>query len=136
MREQDKLDSQRLDKWLSIARLFKTRKLATQACENRHVKVNEVTSKASKTIKVGDEITIRLRGKYRSFQILGIIKRNVSAQYARELYEETTSLDEDPEQQELIRLTLKSQKQHKPQYKGRPTKKERRKLTQWADSIS
>ena len=130
MREQDQLDSQRLEKWLSIARLFKTRKLATQACENRHVKVNDVTSKASKAIKASDEVTIRLRGKYRSFQILGIIKRNVSAQLARELYKETTSLDVDPEQQELIRLTLKSQKQQKPQYKGRPTKKERRKLTQ------
>ena len=136
MREQDQLDSQRLEKWLSIARLFKTRKLATQACENRHVKVNDVTSKASKAIKASDEVTIRLRGKYRSFQILGIIKRNVSAQLARELYKETTSLDVDPEQQELIRLTLKSQKQQKPQYKGRPTKKERRKLTQWNDSIS
>ncbi len=130
MREQDQLDSQRLEKWLSIARLFKTRKLATQACENRHVKVNDVTSKASRAIKASDEVTIRLRGKYRSFQILGIIKRNVSAQLARELYKETTSLDVDPEQQELIRLTLKSQKQQKPQYKGRPTKKERRKLTQ------
>ncbi len=130
MREQDQLDSQRLEKWLSIARLFKTRKLATQACENRHVKVNDVTSKASKAIKASDEVTIRLRGKYRSFQILGIIKRNVSAQLARKLYKETTSLDVDPEQQELIRLTLKSQKQQKPQYKGRPTKKERRKLTQ------
>ncbi len=136
MREQDQLGSQRLEKWLSIARLFKTRKLATQACENRHVKVNDVTSKASKAIKASDEVTIRLRGKYRSFQILGIIKRNVSAQLARELYKETTSLDVDPEQQELIRLTLKSQKQQKPQYKGRPTKKERRKLTQWNDSIS
>ncbi len=100
------------------------------------MKVNEVTSKASKTIKTGDEVTIRLRGKYRSFQILGIIKRNVSVQLARELYEETTSLDVDPEQQELIRLTLKSQKQQKPKYKGRPTKKERRKLTQWDDSTS
>ncbi len=130
MREQDQLDSQRLEKWLSIARLFKTRKLATQACENRHVKVNDVTSKASKAIKASDEVTIRLRGKYRSFQILGIIKRNVSAQLARKLYKETTSLDVDPEQQELTRLTLKSQKQQKPQYKGRPTKKERRKLTQ------
>ena len=133
MKEHDLIKTQRLDKWLYIARLFKTRKSAASACDKRHVKVNEVTSKPSKSIKAGDELTIRLRGTYRSFRIAGIVKRNVNAKFAGELYEETTHINLDPEQQELIKLTREAikVKQYKHKYKGRPTKKERRNMINW-----
>ncbi|KPK88332.1 hypothetical protein AMJ80_11195, partial [bacterium SM23_31] len=68
------VESQRLDKWLKIVRLFKTRRMAAEACNKRLVKVNDVTSKPSKNIVVDDEIIIRLRGRYRSFKVLGISK--------------------------------------------------------------
>ena len=131
MKEHDLIKTQRLDKWLSIARLFKTRKSSASACDKRHVKVNEVTSKPSKSIKTGDEITIRLRGTYRSYRILGMVKRNVSAKVARDLYEETTHSNLDPEQQELIELTRRTEKVNKSKYRGRPTKKERRDMIKW-----
>ena len=131
MKEYDLIKTQRLDKWLYIARIFKTRKSAASACDNRHVKVNEVTSKPSKSVKAGDELTIRLRGTYRSFRISGIVKRNVNAQLAGELYEETTPINLDPEQQELIKLNHQAVKVIKYKYKGRPTKKERRNMINW-----
>jgi len=127
-------DSQRLDKWLKIVRIFKTRKLAADACEKRHVKVNEVTSKSAKNVHIDDNIIIRLRGRYRSFKVLGISKRSISAKLARELYEETTVSKLTPEEKELLELTLKATKRDRPMYKGRPTKKTRRDLTKWKES--
>ena len=125
------VESQRLDKWLKIVRLFKKRKLAADACDKRLVKVNDVTSKASKNVVVGDEIIIRLRGRYRSFKVLGISKRSVSAKEARELYEETTNSHLTPEQKELVALSMKTSKRDMPEYPGRPTKKSRRELEKW-----
>jgi len=122
------VESQRLDKWLKIARLFKKRKFAAEACDKRLVKVNDVTSKASKNVVVGDEIIIRLRGKYRSFKVLGISNRCVSAKDAGELYEETTDSHLTPAQKEIVELSIKTAKRDKPKYPGRPTKKVRREL--------
>lgn len=127
-------ESQRLDKWLKIVRIFKTRKLAAEACDKRHVKINEVTSKSAKNIRIDDNIIIRLRGSYRSFKVLGISKRSISAKLARELYEETTESKLTPEEKELLKLTLKTAKRDRPMYKGRPTKKTRRDLARWKES--
>jgi ribosome-associated heat shock protein Hsp15 len=120
--------TQRLDKWLKIVRLFKTRKMAADACDGRMVKVNEVTSKPSKVVKVDDEIVVRMRGKYRSFKVLGISTRSISAKIARELYEETTKETLTPEEKELVVLMKKSIRGEKPKYPGRPTKKNRREI--------
>lgn len=125
------VESQRLDKWLKITRLFKKRKSATEACDKRLIKVNDITSKPSKNVVVGDEIIIRLRGRYRSFKVLGISKRSISAKDARELYEETTNSHLTPEQKELVELSKKTIKRNKPKYPGRPTKKARRELEKW-----
>lgn len=130
-----KEESQRLDKWLKTVRLFKTRKSAAEACDKRLVKVNDVTSKSSKNVLAGDEIVIRLRGKYRSYKVLGISRRSLSGTLARELYDETTVPELTPEQEDLVKLTSQALKRHLPKYKGRPTKKVRRDLAQWKDSI-
>jgi len=120
--------TQRLDKWLKTVRLFKTRKMAGQACDSRLVKVNGVTSKASKNVKIDDEITIRLRGRYRSFRIAGVSHKSIPAKTARELYVETTEDNLTPEERELIELAKKTTRRERPRYTGRPTKKSRREL--------
>jgi len=96
----------RLDKWLKISRLAKTRTRAAELCEKRKIKVNNIIAKASKTVKTGDIITINKMGKYRKYKILGIANKSVSAKVARELYSEIKSGIIDPE----------------------PTKKERREM--------
>ncbi|MFC1731469.1 RNA-binding S4 domain-containing protein [candidate division KSB1 bacterium] len=120
--------TQRLDTWLKISRLFKTRKAASDACHRRLVKVNDVTSKSSKQVGIGDDITIRLRGKYRLFKVIAISKRSISAKRARELYEETTPQLLSDEEMLLVELSQKTAKRERPKYPGRPTKKDRRKL--------
>ena len=51
--------STRIDKWLWAARCFKTRSLATKACAAGHVELNGETTKASKSVTVGDRVVVR-----------------------------------------------------------------------------
>ncbi len=124
----DKAEQQRLDKWLNISCLFKTRAQATRACDDRKVKVNNEVAKPSKMIHIGDVLTIKQKGgQYINYTISGLAHKNVSAKDAREMYVKE-ELELSDEAKELIGLHYKSTKQLKPKYKGRPTKKERRKM--------
>lgn len=126
--------SQRLDKWLKIARIMKTRAWAAAACQDRRVKVNGQIAKAAKMIKPGDTVTIRMKGgKYRNLKVLEISHKSISAKDAIMLYhEETNKLSE--EAQELMDIHWQSVKTHRPRYKGRPTKRERREIERFKRS--
>ncbi len=115
----------RLDKWLKISRLFKTRALATRGCEDGKVKVNDQKSKPARMIKIGDKITIKRKSKYRTFDVLEIVHKSISNKDAKLLYQEKTP--EIPEEsKELYELLRDWDEEGKRKYKGRPTKKERR----------
>ena len=122
------LESQmRLDKWLKVARIFKTRSQAAEACEQRRVKVNGQTVKPAKTVRAGDEVTIRFGKHFRTLHIQEITQRSLPAARARELYhEEKPELSE--ESLEMIEFVKKMDRKFRPKSKGRPTKKERRQL--------
>ncbi len=124
---EEKKQTQRLDKWLKISRLFKTRTISSDACEARHVKVNNISAKPGKFIKPGDELIIRKDGRYRSFIIKELCHRSISAKLAVELYEETTEAKLTPEEKEMIAITRKTAPRYERKYEdGRPTKKEGR----------
>ena len=117
----------RLDKWLKISRLFKTRALATRACDDGKVKVNDQKSKPARMIKVGDKITIKRKSKYRALDVLEIVHKSISNKDAKLLYHE--NIPEIPkESKELYELLQDWDKEGKRKYKGRPTKKERRNI--------
>jgi ribosome-associated heat shock protein Hsp15 len=120
------VETQRIDKWLNIACLYKTRAQATKACDERRIKVNNDAAKPSRLVKPGDRITIKTSGgKFFNVTILAVSHKNVSVKDARLLYErEEPEMSE--EAKELVALFSKSVKIYKPRYKGRPTKKERR----------
>ncbi|RMF59195.1 MAG: RNA-binding S4 domain-containing protein [Calditrichaeota bacterium] len=117
----------RLDKWLKLSRIFKTRALAARACDDGKVKVDEQRAKPSKLIKVGDKITVKRRSKYQSYEVRMIPRKNVSKADAKLLYSERTPKISD-EAKELMELLQEWDRQGKRKYKGRPTKKERREL--------
>lgn len=50
----------RLDKFLKVSRLIKRRTLAKEVSDQGRIVVNGKEAKASTTVKVGDELTIRL----------------------------------------------------------------------------
>lgn len=126
--------SLRLDKWLKVSRLFKTRANAARACSDGGVKVNEQKAKASRLVKIGDEITIRTRGKYRTYDVADIIEKNVSKADAKSLYDEHTP-DIPDDAKELVEMLQKWDRKGKRKYKGRPTKKERRQLDKFKGGI-
>ena len=118
----------RIDKWLKVSRLFKTRAIAARACEEKKVKVNGGKAKPAKLIKQGDTIVIKHKSSYRTFEVLAISQRGVSAENAKKLYREQ-AIEISEESKELMELFNKSSKKLRVKYKGRPTKRERREIT-------
>ncbi len=133
--DKEGLETQRLDSWLFCARLFKTRSQATKACNERKVKINGKNSKPAKLVKCGDRLTIRSKkGKYFTLDIVELTEANLSKKEAKRLYR-LHELEYSEETQELIELFNKQMKNAKPKYKGRPTKKERRKLDKFHRAV-
>src|SRR5512137_3007691 len=81
-------DAVRLDRWLMAARFFKTRSRAAEACEDGRIKVNGLSSKPHKLVRIGDELTVRQRDRYRNVKIAGLAQRGLPPSVARKLYEE------------------------------------------------
>ena len=54
----DPITTLRVDKWLHCVRIFKTRTLATQACDRSNVKIDHQSLKPSRDLKVGEILHI------------------------------------------------------------------------------
>ena len=116
----------RLDLWLQAARFFKTRALAAAAVEAGRVELNGQRTKRGKSIKQGDALRIRLGAYEYRVTVLELARRRGSASVAASLYEEEAASRSARERlAEQHRLAAKLSG---PVSKGRPTKRERRKL--------
>ena len=124
--EQSTEKRMRLDKWLKVTRIFKTRSKASDACEQGSVKVNEQVAKAAKMIKIGDVITVKSKWRTKTFDVLDISAKSLAAPQARLLYHEHEPTAEEIEAEELRALYFKSSKNLRHKFKGRPTKREGR----------
>jgi ribosome-associated heat shock protein Hsp15 len=81
----------RLDVWLDVACLFRTRSEAQKACKGGKVEVNGQTAKPHREIRIGDGIRItRPAGRRQIIVVRGLAERHVSRTLARELYTDTT----------------------------------------------
>lgn len=120
----------RLDKYLWAIRLFKTRSLATTACNSGKVKYEEEQAKPGKNVHLGDIYDVRTEGKRWRIKVLGLLHTRVKYEEAVKYY-----LDITPEE-ELERLKYQAASFHtgkRPSKIGRPTKKERRDLDDFMD---
>jgi ribosome-associated heat shock protein Hsp15 len=89
----------RLDQWLDIACLYKTRSEATKACRLNKVIVNGQAAKPHRDVKIGDEMELhRPMGRKQLITVLGIADRPISKAEARLLYEDRTP---KPTQEEI-----------------------------------
>jgi len=94
----------RLDQWLDVACLFKTRSEAQKACKNGKVSVNGVTAKTHRLLKIGDEIVIqRPMSRKQLITVLGLAETHIPKAEARLLYEDRTPKP-TPEEMEVRRL--------------------------------
>jgi ribosome-associated heat shock protein Hsp15 len=119
----------RLDVWLDVACLFKTRSDAQKACTGGKVEVNGHPGKPHRMVHVGDELRItRQRAQKQVVVVVGLLDRHVPKAEARALYEDRTPppTPEELEQRELARVFRQSFGAPRPL--RAPDKRERRAL--------
>src|SRR5690242_5544469 len=103
----DHIMSTRLDVWLDVACLFRTRSEAQRACKGGKVDVNGDAAKPHREIRPGDIIEItRPGGRRQRVVVRGLEERHVPKAQARTLYEDTTPPPTAEEQalRDLLRL--------------------------------
>ena len=97
-------DAVRLDVWLDVACLFKTRSEAKRACEGGKVAVNGASAKPNRAIREGDRIRIgRGQGRYQDVIARIVIDQHVKKAEAKALYDDTTPKP-TPEEIEVRRV--------------------------------
>ncbi len=88
---QDLPTSERLDVWLDVACLFKTRSLAQRACRGGKVEVNGQVARPNRMLREGDELRITRVGGWRQLVVVrGLALHHVAKAEARTLYEDRT----------------------------------------------
>jgi ribosome-associated heat shock protein Hsp15 len=124
----------RIDKYLWAIRLFKTRAIATSACNDGKVKLDQESPiKPSKMVKLGEIYGVKIEGKRIVIQITKIIEKRVNATLAIECYIDITPEEEKEKQKIMSAFYFTSGKRGNKQ--ARPTKKDRRKITELRGDI-
>jgi ribosome-associated heat shock protein Hsp15 len=81
----------RLDIWLDVACLFKTRSEAQKACHSGKIAVNRQPAKPNRRLQAGDQIEIgRPFGRKQLVKVVALADRHISKADARRLYEDLT----------------------------------------------
>jgi ribosome-associated heat shock protein Hsp15 len=120
----------RLDKYLWAIRLFKTRSVASTACDKGRVKMNGESIKASRVVKLEDVYEVKTDEKKWVIKVTGLLPNRVQYSEAVKFYEDQTPIEE----KERIAFQTASFYSGKRLSKiGRPTKKERRDIDGFMD---
>lgn len=117
------MDTVRIDKWLWMVRLFKTRSMATDACNAGKVKMDGNNLKASKSIKENEVYVVRIGQLEKTVQVIGSPKSRVGAPLVPQFYTDLTP----PEEYERVKM-LSMRFEHRDRGEGRPTKRDRRQI--------
>jgi ribosome-associated heat shock protein Hsp15 len=118
----------RLDVWLDVACIYKSRSQAQDACRKGRVEVNGDHGKPHRKLRPGDRVVIRVRGgRRRTLEVVELESTHVPRARARELYIDHTP-PPTPEEVELRKMQRLSAPQQRPIGSGAPKKRERREL--------
>ena len=119
----------RIDQYLWAVRYFKSRSIAAKACKKGHVKVNGQVAKPSREIFPTDKIIVRKEQVNLSLDVLDIPKSRIGAKLV-DIYRVNTTPKGAFKQNELQSL---AQDYYREKGEGRPTKKDRRELDNYAE---
>ncbi len=115
----------RIDKWLWAARFFKTRALASKACELGRIESNGQAAKASREVRVGDLLRVKNDSGEFQAEVLVLSEMRGPAVVAQTLYRETEASRE-------LRFKLAEERKAMPHFEasreGKPSKRDRRKI--------
>lgn len=122
----------RIDKWLWAARFFKTRALASRACELGRIQSNGQPLKASREVRIGDLLQVRNEGGDFQLEVLMLSEMRGPASVAQTLYRETDASRE-------LRLKLAEERKAMQHFdalrEGRPSKRDRRELDRFRGRV-
>jgi ribosome-associated heat shock protein Hsp15 len=115
----------RMDKWLWAARFFKTRSLATRACELGRIEANGQPAKPAREVRAGDRLRVKNDGGDFQVEVLALSSIRGPAAMAQTLYRETEASRE-------LRLKLAEERKAMPHSEafreGKPSKRDRREI--------
>ena len=83
------MDAVRIDKWLWAARFFKTRTLASRACDLGRIESNGLRAKPAREVRAGDKLVIQNEGGRFEVDVLAVSEIRGPASVAQTLYRET-----------------------------------------------
>jgi ribosome-associated heat shock protein Hsp15 len=110
------MNAVRIDKWLWAARFFKTRSLASRACDLGRVHSNGQPVKPSRDVRIGDRLQVKNESGEFQIEILALSEMRGAASVAQTLYRETEASRE-------LRLKLAAERKAMPRYETAPTTK-------------
>lgn len=118
----------RLDKWLQVARVFKTRTKATKACSAGRVRVNDTVARPHRSLAVGDRVETDFGDWTRILVVRELRDRPLPKAEAARLFE-----DASPPRPKLdpIERAARVGPGRRRRGAGRPTKRERREIDRW-----
>jgi len=122
------MTSVRIDKWLWAARFFKTRSLATRACELGRIQSNGHSAKPAREVKIGDMLRVTNDGGDFQVEVLELSEVRGPAAVAQTLYRETEA---SREARLKAAAERKAAMQFEPMPTGRPSKRDRRRIIQF-----
>jgi len=118
----------RIDKWLWAARFFKTRALASKACDLGRIRSNGVEAKPAREVRVADRLEVKNAGGEFQVEVLALSQMRGPAAVAQTLYRESAASKE-------ARLKAaeerKAMQQFAPLPERRPSKRDRRRIIQF-----
>ena len=116
----------RIDVWLDIACLFKTRSEAKRACEGGKVDVNGDHAKPNRIIREGDRIRIgRGHGHVQDVVVRIVLDQHVKKAEARVLYDDVTP---KPTPEEIEARRMERVYRAAAQAAGTPDRRRRREI--------
>jgi ribosome-associated heat shock protein Hsp15 len=114
-----------MDKWLWAARFFKTRSLASTACELGRVESSGQPAKPAREVHIGDKLRVKNEGGKFEIEVLLLSEMRGPASVAQTLYRET---DDSKEQRRKLAEERKLMPNFEAMREGKPSKRDRRDL--------
>ncbi len=118
----------RIDKWLWAARFFKTRSLATKACDLGRIEINGQAVKPAREIRAGDLLRVKNEGGEFQVEVLALSEMRGPSAVAQTLYRESEASRD-------LRLKLAEERKALMRFdglpEGRPSKRDRRRIIQF-----
>ncbi|HEY1760045.1 MAG TPA: RNA-binding S4 domain-containing protein [Bryobacteraceae bacterium] len=120
----------RIDKWLWAARFFKTRSLASKACELGRIESNGQPVKPAREVRTGDMLQVKTDGGDFQVEVLALSEIRGPAAAAQTLYRETQASRESRQKAAEERKMMPHSEAFRA---GKPSKRDRRQIHRFRD---